>query len=106
MLQMNRQLVVVSAASSAFTLAVYLLAKKLVCSASREKKQEQSKIYEEQTLLDQYMLFNFSEANDLLLFDLKEYANITNCFQFPKRVALLCREYCPDLFFSSEQVFH
>ena len=109
MLQVNRQLVLVSVASSALTLSVYYLVKKLnaaSCESRLVTKQEQSKIYEEKTLLDQYMLFNFSLPNELLLFDLKEDVNITNCFQFPKRVALLCRDHCPDLFFSSEQVIY
>ena len=56
-------------------------------------------IYEEKSLLDQYMMFNFSSDNEMLLFnDLGEYTNVNNCFEFPKRVALLCRDHCPDIF--------
>lgn len=100
-MNLNRQLVLVSVTSSAATLGLYFLLRKLF--ATKSSKQTQSKIYEEQALLDQYMLFNFSEPNELLLFDLNDQANINNCFLFPKRVALLCRDYCPDLFFSSDE---
>ena len=90
-------------AGGAFSLASYFLVKKFFCP-KQSVKIIQSKIYEEKTLLDQYMLFNYAEPNELLLFDLKEYANVNNCFQFPKKVALLCRDHCPDLFFSEGQV--
>lgn len=96
---MNRQLVFVSLTS--ISLACYLIIKKYLCS-KKVTSLSQSKIYEEKALLDQYMLFNFSEPEEILLFDLKEYSNITKCFQFPKRVALICRDYCPDLFFSDQ----
>ena len=107
------------AASSALTLTAYFGLKKLMCPASssssrcpfahksstaptEEVKIEPSKIYEERELLDQYMLFNYATGKDLLMFDLNELADVQNCFQFPKRVALLCREHCPDLFTSNQ----
>lgn len=68
---------------------------------THKTKQEQSKIYEEKELLDQYMLFNYADGKDFFSFsDLGEFTDVRNCFLFPKKVALLCREYCPDLFFS------
>lgn len=99
----SRQIVVISVASGALSIAGYVLLKRFLCNKSCNKltsKQEQSKIYEEKALLDQYMLFNFSEPKEFLLFDLNEYSNIGNCLLFPRNVALLCRDHCPDIFFS------
>ena len=63
-------------------------------------QREPSKIYEEQKLVDEYMLFNYSSENEMILFDLGKYSNIKNCLDFPKKVALLCRDHCPEIFFS------
>lgn len=104
----TRQLALVSVASGAVSIAAYIFLKRMVCckgSCEKKVKQEQSKIYEEKALLDQYMMFNFSDGKELLLFDLKDSANVNNCFLFPKRVALLARDHCPDIFFS-ENVNH
>jgi hypothetical protein len=89
----------VCVASGACSILGYVLLRKLL-----HKKQEASQIYEEKALVDQYMLFNFGQPEEMLLFDLKENASIKNCFLFPKRVALLCRDYCPDIFFSESSV--
>ena len=61
---------------------------------------EQSKIYEEKALLDQYMMFNFSSDKEMFQFEnLGELSTVTNCFLFPQRVALLANEAnCPDIF--------
>jgi hypothetical protein len=105
----NRQIALISITSGALSVASYILLKKLFFTRcpfhhqqpvqSNRKVQEQSKIYEEKELVDQYMLFNFAEGNELLMFeDLNEKSNVTNCFLFPKKVALLCQDYCPDIF--------
>lgn len=61
---------------------------------------EQSKIYEDKVLLDQYMMFNFSSDQEMFQFEnLGAQSNVTNCFLFPQRVAMLANETnCPDLF--------
>lgn len=109
----NRQIALISITSGALSVASYILIKKLFftrcpfhqTSNTNKKVQEQSKIYEEKELVDQYMLFNFAEGRELLMFDdLNEKSNVTNCFLFPKRVALLCRDYCPDIFFSDQVI--
>ena len=104
---LNRQTALISVTSGAVSVLSYILLKKLLCKhckksnvSSGKSTQEQSKIYEDKVLLDQYMMFNFCEGKDLLLFDLKGDSDVNNCFLFPKRVALLCRDYCPDIFFS------
>lgn len=105
MLQFNRELVLVSLTSGAISIASYIFLKRLLCCGQKNTvKQEQSKIYEEKALLDQYMLFNYAEAKDFLLFDLKEYSNFQNCISFPRNVALLCRDYCPDIFFGENVI--
>ena len=110
---LNRQTVFISLTSGAVSVLGYIFLKKLICCRHTCKhvakktttKQEQSKIYEDKVLLDQYMLFNYCEGRDLLLFDLKSDADVNNCFLFPKRVALLCKDFCPDLFFSDNVSF-
>ena len=104
----NHQVAVISLTSGVASIGGYLLLKNLYNKYKNRRnhsKQEASKIYEEKALLDQYMLFNFSEPYDMLLFDLHDYSNINNCFLFPKRIALLCRDRCPDIFFSNEVNF-
>lgn len=97
----RRELVAASLAGGAFSLLAYALVNKLL--AKKKTLQEASRIYEEKALLDQYMLFNFAEPRDFLLFDqLGQYADINNCALFPKRIALLCKDYCPDIFFADE----
>ena len=96
----RRELVLASLAGGAFSLLAYALVKKL--SGGQKQLQEASKIYEEKSLLDQYMLFNFAETRDFLLFDLGDYEKVTSCTLFPKRVALLCKDYCPNIFFADE----
>ena len=99
----RRDLVLASLAGGAFSLLGYALINKLLNTKKETPKlQEASKIYEEKSLLDQYMLFNFAELRDFLLFDLGNYSDVTNCILFPKRVALLCKDYCPDIFFAEE----
>ena len=98
----RRDLVLASLAGGAFSLLGYALVQKLLNNKSSPELQEASKIYEEKSLLDQYMLFNFAESRDFLLFDLGSYSDVTNCILFPKRVALLCKDYCPDIFFADE----
>ena len=107
---MNRQNILISVVSGTLSISGYILLRKLLCSGRKCKNvktnQTQSKIYEEKSLLDQYMMFNFSDSNEIFLFDdLNECTDVTNCFLFPKRVALLFKEYCPDIF-SSSQVFN
>ena len=99
----QRELVLVSLASGVLSITGYVLLKKVLGRylCTHKTKQEQSKIYEEKELLDQYMLFNYADGKDFFSFsDLGEFTDVRNCFLFPKKVALLCREYCPDLFFS------
>lgn len=98
----RRELVLASLAGGAFSLLAYALVKKLSGCAGKKQLQEASKIYEEKSLLDQYMLFNFAETRDFLLFDLGDYEKVTSCTLFPKRVALLCKDYCPNIFFADE----
>jgi hypothetical protein len=100
----TKQIAAISLTSGALSVAGYILLKRLFSKAATQI--QQSKIYEEKELVDQYMLFNFAEGHDLFLFDLNEKTNVTQCFLFPKRVALLCRDYCPDLFFSDEVFDH
>ena len=100
-------------ASGAAAIGVYKLAERLFASGSSSNKgdgssgkvqraaREPSKIYEEQKLVDEYMLFNYSSENEMILFDLGKYSNIKNCLDFPKKVALLCRDHCPEIFFSN-----
>lgn len=88
-------------ASGTISVIVYSLIKKLF--PKKSSNVQNSKIYEEKALVDQYMLFNFSEGKEFLSFDLNENSDVNNCFLFPKRIALLCRDYCPDLF-QSDQV--
>lgn len=95
--------VLLCAVSGGVSIAGYVLLKKLFCNGCDKKKsdevQQQSLIYEDKKLLDQYMMFNFSSDKEMLLFDdLNEHVNVTNCFLFPARVALLYKEHCPDLF--------
>jgi SAM-dependent methyltransferase len=95
----NKEIALVSLASGSLTLATYLLIQKYLLN--KKPKMQASKIYEEKALLDQYMVFNFATPEQFLLFnDLNEYENVKNCITFPKRVALLCRDHCPDIFFS------
>ena len=98
----NRQNVLISLTSGAASVITYIILKKALCKIKTSTKtvQEASKIYEEKELVDQYMMFNFCEGKDLLLFDLKNESDVKNCFLFPKRVALLCKDNCPDIFFS------
>jgi hypothetical protein len=108
----TRQIALISITSGALSITGYILLKKLFFTQcpfhqpkTNKKLQEQSKIYEEKELVDQYMLFNFAEGKELLMFDdLNEKSNVTNCFLFPKKVALLCRDYCPEIFFSDQVV--
>lgn len=94
----NKEVALISLASGSLTLAGYFVLKRLL-----QSKAQQSKIYEEKALLDQYMLFNFSEQDEFLLFDeLKKLDSISKCLSFPKRVALLCRDHCPDIFFNGD----
>ena len=97
----TKEVALISLASGSLTLASYLLLQKAFSrSRKRAANQEASKIYEDQALLDMYMVFNFADSKDLLLFDdLKQFENVQNCALFPKRVALLCRDFCPDIFF-------
>lgn len=93
----------VSITSGALSIAGYILLKRLLCKTNcKAKKAEQSKIYEEKALLDQYMLFNFAEANQIILSDLNQYSNVYNCVLFPRNVALLCRDHCPEIFFAEQ----
>lgn len=100
-MSIRRELALVSLASGAASIVGYIVIKSLL-DKKKPSKQEASKIYEEKSLLDQYMLFNFAEPSDFLLFDLKQYSDINNCMLFPKRVALLCRDYCPEIFFDTK----
>ena len=100
---LTRQNILISFTSGAISVITYILLKKALSKQikrSNDSKQEQSKIYEDKVLLDQYMMFNFCEGKEMLLFDLKNDVDIRNCFLFPKRVALLCKDFCPDIFFS------
>lgn len=103
-MQLTKQNLLVSVVSGTLSVTGYLILKKLFCSKQTEAVcQKQSDIYEQKSLLDQYMMFNFSSDKEMLLFDdLNENSDVTNCFLFPKRVALLCREHCPEIFFSDE----
>ncbi|CAF0983893.1 unnamed protein product [Brachionus calyciflorus] len=94
----------VSLTSGALSIAGYILLKRFLCKnmCKKSKKAEQSKIYEEKALLDQYMLFNYADAKDFILFDLNEYSNVYNCVSFPRNVALLCRDHCPEIFFADQ----
>lgn len=93
----------VSLTSGALSIAGYILLKRLLCNSGCKKtKVEQSKIYEEKALLDQYMLFNYADAKDSILFDLDQYSNISNCVSFPRNVAHLCRDHCPEIFFADQ----
>jgi hypothetical protein len=102
--QSHKELVLVSLASGVLSITGFVLLKKALGRylCTHKLKYEQSKIYEEKELLDQYMLFNYADGKDVFSFsDLSsEFADVRNCFLFPKKVALICREYCPDLFFS------
>ena len=68
----NRQLILASIGSGAFSLAGYFLLRKLVKlyykTERNESNLQQSKIYEEKSLLEQYMLFNYSLPNECVLF--------------------------------------
>jgi len=115
---LNKQTLLISAVSGTLSITGYIILKKLFFSEQSSNKnvnikkndkkveeglQEASKIYEDKALLDQYMMFNFSSDKEMLLFDdLNENSDVKNCFLFPKRVALLCREHCPDIFFSDQ----
>jgi SAM-dependent methyltransferase len=102
MLKLNRENTIIAIASGTLTLASYLLIQKYF--SSYPKKQKGNKYYEEKAILDQYMVFNYAHADEFLTFDdLKDYENVRNCIQFPKNVALLCRDHCPDIFFDSNQ---
>lgn len=102
----RREIALISLASGTVSVIGYILLKKIFKGCEKKQQQEPSKIYEEKSLLDQYMLFNYAETPDFLLFDLKEFANVNNCVLFPKRVALLCRDYCPDIFFGDEVIIN
>jgi SAM-dependent methyltransferase len=95
----TKEIALISLASGSLTLAGYFLIDKYLLK-NRKPQAQQSKIYEDKSLLDQYMVFNFANPDQFILFDdLNEYQNINNCVLFPKRVALLCRDHCPDIFF-------
>lgn len=118
----NREIALIAASSGALSIAGFIFIKNLLCKNNDERlacrglvsrpqtlvkrnvvtDQEPSKIYEEKSLLDQYLLFNFASNEELVTFDLKENANIYNCSQFPKKVALLCLDHCPDILFSEQ----
>lgn len=102
----KREVLTISLASGALSICGYILLKKLWHRGEKKEKepqqQEASRIYEEKALLDQYMLFNFAEPEDFLLFDLEKYTDVKHSILFPKRIALLCKDYCPDIFFSEE----
>lgn len=107
---MNRQNLLISVLSGTLSVTGYILLKKLLCTEKKacnlKTNQTQSKIYEEKSLLDQYMMFNFSDSNEMFLFgDLNECTDVTNCFLFPKRVALLFKDHCPDIFSSDKVVY-
>ena len=95
----SKQNVILSIASGTISVIAYALIKKLF---SKKTDFKQSKIYEEKALVDQYMLFNFAEGKEFLSFDLNEKSDVNNCFLFPKNIALLCRDYCPDLFLNNQ----
>ncbi len=98
----SRQNLLLAAVSGTISVTGYILLQRLLSRAASSKPtQAASKIYEEKALLDQYMMFNFSSDKEMLLFDnLGDQKDVTNCFLFPKRVALLCREHCPEIFFT------
>ena len=103
MMFLNRQNLFISIISGTISIASYLALEKLYYKLKNSHQiQSPSKIYEEKALVDQYLMFNYSDQQEMLLFDLNEYANVKNCFLFPKRVALLCKDYCPDIFFSDD----
>jgi hypothetical protein len=61
---------------------------------------EGSLLYEEKWMLDQYMGFHFSDKNFFLFPELeKEMVPFLN---FPKRIALACRDHCPEIFFNDK----
>lgn len=104
---LNRQNVILSLTSGTVSVIAYILLKKAFCKVNKKSNvpnQQQSKIYEDKVLLDQYMMFNFCEGKEMLLFDLKNEADVRNCFLFPKRVALLCKDHCPEIFFTDNNV--
>ena len=107
---LNRELVLTSLLSGAVSVGAYVLVQKYMCCNNSKQKQtnepkhEPSKIYEEKALLDQYMMFNFADENEFLLFDLGNLSDIKNCLNFPQKVGLLCREYCPDIFFYDDVI--
>jgi len=105
----TRQNLLVAAVSGTISVTGYILLKRLLSRSllPSPAAQEASKIYEDKALLDQYMMFNFSSDKEMLLFDnLAEHKDVTNCFLFPKRVALLCREHCPEIFFTDSASSH
>ena len=100
---LNRQNILISLTSGAVSVISYVLIKKALRTKNKKQhleNQEQNEIYENNELLAQYVTFNYCDAKNFLLFDLKNDSNVTNCFLFPKRIALLCRDHCPDIFFS------
>jgi SAM-dependent methyltransferase len=98
----HKEVALISLASGSLTLASYLIIQKYFLN--KKPIVEASRIYEEKALLDQYMMFNFATPEQFILFnDLNEHENVRNCVLFPKRVALLCRDHCPDIFFNENQ---
>lgn len=100
----HKETLLVSVTSGVVAIGLYKLFGKLCANSQRrEAKKVPSKIYEDQKLLEEYMLFNYSAENEMILFDMGKYENIRNCLQFPRNVALLCKDHCPDLFFGVEK---
>ena len=110
-----RELAIVSVSSGALAIGAYILLRRFLKKTSRSSSifrhasrhismtmdEYDDDFEDEKELINQSMVLHYADdLKELILFDLYEKTDITKCFSFPKKITLLCKHNCRDLFLS------